>query len=196
MVVSLYERSLDGNDIFARMQLRNGYMDNINYNIYSKLLNLLKKTSDVGKVSKVIYLRCPPTETQNRIRIRNRPSELNGCPLNYLTQLHILLEETFNNDECVVIDASKPADVVFSEVAEILEPLSRGGEVIHVAIEGNIGVGKTTLIRLLSKTIPECKLQYEEPVADWPLEQYYKDHAKWAFPLQIATLLSVAENKT
>lgn len=195
MPVCLYERSLDGNNIFARMQLQSGYMNSINYNIYLKLLNLLKKKSNVGKVSKVIYLRCPPTETQRRIRSRNRPSELEGCPLNYLTRLHVLLEETFNNEDCTVIDADKPMDIVFSEVAEILEPLSRKDETIHVAIEGNIGVGKTTLIRSLSKVIPNCKLQYEEPVTDWPLEQYYKDHDKWAFSLQIATLLSVAENE-
>lgn len=193
--MQLYERSLEGNHIFAKMQRDNGYMNQINYNIYLKLLSFLKSTSKVGQVSKVIYLRCPPVEVQKRIKKRNRPSELEGCPLNYLTQLHVLLEESFNNKDCFVIDADKPVDIVFSQVAEILEPLSRREEQIHVAIEGNIGVGKTTLIHSLSKVVPNCKLQYEEPIKDWPLTEYYNDHEKWAFSLQIATLMSVAENK-
>ncbi|MEL6654008.1 MAG: deoxynucleoside kinase [Bacteroidota bacterium] len=59
----------------------------------------------------------------------------------------------------------------------------------HIAIAGNIGAGKTTLVKKLAQTY-----QWEphlEAVDDNPyLSDFYYDMAKWAFPLQIYFLNS------
>ena len=55
---------------------------------------------------------------------------------------------------------------------------------MHIAIAGNIGSGKTTLTKLLSKRYG-WKPQFE-PVDNNPyLEDYYADMARWSFNLQI-----------
>ena len=59
-----------------------------------------------------------------------------------------------------------------------------GGQKIFIAIAGNIGTGKTTLTNMLSR-----RFGWEahfEVVADNPyLADFYKDMARWSFPLQI-----------
>ena len=55
---------------------------------------------------------------------------------------------------------------------------------MHVAIAGNIGAGKTTLTRLLSKHY-KWKPHYEE-VEDNPyLDDFYNEMERWSFNLQI-----------
>ena len=58
------------------------------------------------------------------------------------------------------------------------------GNKIFIAIAGNIGTGKTTLTNMLSR-----RFGWEahfEVVADNPyLADFYKDMARWSFPLQI-----------
>lgn len=54
-------------------------------------------------------------------------------------------------------------------------------------IEGNIGAGKSTLIKCLS----EKYICYQEPVSEWTLlDFFYKDMKKYAFPFQYQVLLS------
>ena len=60
---------------------------------------------------------------------------------------------------------------------------------MHVAIAGNIGSGKTTLTRLLSKHY-KWKPQYED-VEDNPyLDDFYNEMERWSFNLQIYFLNS------
>ncbi len=55
---------------------------------------------------------------------------------------------------------------------------------MHVAIAGNIGSGKTTLTRLLSKHY-KWQPHYEE-VDDNPyLDDFYNQMERWSFNLQI-----------
>ena len=59
----------------------------------------------------------------------------------------------------------------------------------YVAIEGNIGAGKTTLARLLSESV-EASLFLEE-VEDNPfIEKFYQDREGYAFQAQIFFLLN------
>ncbi|MDX9769684.1 MAG: deoxynucleoside kinase [Tenuifilaceae bacterium] len=60
---------------------------------------------------------------------------------------------------------------------------------MHIAVAGNIGSGKTTLTRLLSKHY-NWKPQYED-VDDNPyLNDFYEDMQRWSFNLQIYFLNS------
>lgn len=55
-----------------------------------------------------------------------------------------------------------------------------------IAIEGNIGSGKTTQLDLLSGT---CRV-FREPVHLWPLEEFYQDPQGKAFLMQTSVLAS------
>jgi deoxyguanosine kinase len=57
----------------------------------------------------------------------------------------------------------------------------------HVAIEGNIGSGKTTVSKMLAERM-EARLILEQ-FADNPfLPTFYEDREKWAFPLEMSFL--------
>ena len=59
----------------------------------------------------------------------------------------------------------------------------------YIAIEGVIGVGKTTLARFLADTL-QCRLALED-VADNPfLPYFYQDPGRYAFQTQISFLVS------
>jgi len=54
----------------------------------------------------------------------------------------------------------------------------------HIAVAGNIGVGKTTLVEILAETYG-WKAEFES-VEDNPyLSDFYQDMKKWAFQLQV-----------
>lgn len=55
---------------------------------------------------------------------------------------------------------------------------------MHIAIAGNIGAGKTTLTRLLSKKF-NWTPQFEDADQNPYLDDFYNDMQKWAFNLQI-----------
>ena len=60
---------------------------------------------------------------------------------------------------------------------------------MHIAIAGNIGSGKTTLTRLLSKHFG-WKHHFEEVDNNPYLESFYEDMKRWSFNLQIYFLNS------
>ncbi|HEY6573017.1 MAG TPA: deoxynucleoside kinase [Candidatus Eisenbacteria bacterium] len=59
----------------------------------------------------------------------------------------------------------------------------------HIAIEGVIGVGKTSLARLLSERTG-ARLLLEAPDANPFLENFYKDQRRFSFPTQMFFLVS------
>jgi deoxyadenosine/deoxycytidine kinase len=59
----------------------------------------------------------------------------------------------------------------------------------HLAIEGPIGVGKTSLAKLLSERL-SSRLVVEEFEENPFLESFYKDQKRWAFQTQLFFLLS------
>lgn len=60
---------------------------------------------------------------------------------------------------------------------------------MHIAIAGNIGAGKTTLTKLLSKHY-KWDPQYEEVLENPYLEDFYNRMDRWSFNLQIYFLSS------
>ena len=59
----------------------------------------------------------------------------------------------------------------------------------HIAIEGTIGVGKTSLVKILGERI-EAKLVMEKFEANPFLVEFYKDTERYAFQTQLFFLLS------
>ena len=55
---------------------------------------------------------------------------------------------------------------------------------MHIAIAGNIGAGKTTLTKLLSKHY-RWQAQYEEVLEKLYLDDFYHEMERWSFNLQI-----------
>jgi len=76
--------------------------------------------------------------------------------------------------------------------------ISSGDEYQHllgmkIAIEGNIGCGKSTALRTLHeatglRVIPE-------PLDEWPLEKFYSDPSRYAFEMQQAVLKSYVKRR-
>lgn len=56
---------------------------------------------------------------------------------------------------------------------------------MRITIDGNIGSGKTTQIKLLESN---CYCVHAEPIHEWPLSIFYKDKTRWAFLMQMAVL--------
>ncbi len=56
---------------------------------------------------------------------------------------------------------------------------------MKVVVDGNIGSGKTTQLGLLEK---KGFLVFREPIADWPLQEFYEDPKNGIFPLHMAIL--------
>jgi deoxyadenosine/deoxycytidine kinase len=57
----------------------------------------------------------------------------------------------------------------------------------YIAIEGNIGAGKTTLAQLLASRL-DTRLVLEEFADNTFLAKFYADPARWAFPLELSFL--------
>ena len=54
-----------------------------------------------------------------------------------------------------------------------------------IAIEGNIGCGKSTQLELLKTKKFNV---YKEPIDSWPLQEFYDNPSRWGFLLQIVIL--------
>lgn len=58
----------------------------------------------------------------------------------------------------------------------------------RIVIDGNIGSGKSTQLKLLSgRYTVKC-----EPIHEWPLDLFYENSERWAFLLQMTILKSFA----
>jgi deoxyguanosine kinase len=62
----------------------------------------------------------------------------------------------------------------------------------HIAVEGAIGVGKTTLARRLAEAL-QAQLLLEKPEDNPFLEKFYADRARYALPTQLSFLFQRAE---
>lgn len=60
----------------------------------------------------------------------------------------------------------------------------------YIAIEGVIGVGKTSLAKTLASCLPSCQLMLEVVEENPFLQDFYKDQQGYAFQTQIFFLLS------
>ena len=62
-------------------------------------------------------------------------------------------------------------------------------KIYHIAVEGTIGVGKTSLAKILAEVL-SSRLILEEFEENPFLREFYKDRKRWAFQTQINFLIS------
>ena len=62
-------------------------------------------------------------------------------------------------------------------------------KIYHIAVEGTIGVGKTSLAKILSEVL-SARLILEEFEDNPFLKEFYQDRKRWAFQTQINFLIS------
>ena len=65
---------------------------------------------------------------------------------------------------------------------------------LHVAVEGTIGAGKTTVLKILKKLMPDAQV-LDEPVEDWTqrglLQKVYENPERFALGFQQSILVSL-----
>lgn len=69
-------------------------------------------------------------------------------------------------------------------------PNSVPGATLRVVIDGNIGSGKTTQLKMFADEGFSVRC---EPLQDWPLRDFYENKERWAFLLQMSILKSFVE---
>lgn len=69
--------------------------NNINKEEYNVINELYNKTDIIWKSNNYIYLRSSPINCLERIKKRGRENEINSITLKYLTDIHILHEESY-----------------------------------------------------------------------------------------------------
>ena len=70
--------------------------NNINAEEYKVINELYNKTDNIWKSNNYIYLRSAPNNCLERIKKRGRDNEINSITIDYLTDIHLLHEETYN----------------------------------------------------------------------------------------------------
>lgn len=101
--VVLQDRSVIGDQIFARVARKLGYIDDTEYAVYQQLRDALMY--DLEPIRLVLYLRTSPQTCLDRIALRDRSCE-HGVPLSYLEALHSAHEQMAeeNRDRCLILD--------------------------------------------------------------------------------------------
>ncbi|WP_395077269.1 2-amino-4-hydroxy-6-hydroxymethyldihydropteridine diphosphokinase [Flavobacterium sp.] len=131
-----------------------------------------------NEVIKTEFLNVPHIEMQNRLFVLQPMLDLN------LDWKHPVLQKTVK--ELLTICPDKSDCKVISEIEfiPIKHPISN---LNYIAIEGNIGAGKTTLASKIASDF-NAKIILER-FADNPfLPKFYKDQNRYAFPLEMSFL--------
>jgi deoxyadenosine/deoxycytidine kinase len=90
----IMDMSIYGNDIFAELQYKSGYMSADDFNTYMDVSNSLKSMLEPPKL--VVYLQCSVSVAVKRIMKRGRPAELKA-PLQYWYDLNEAYEKWYNS---------------------------------------------------------------------------------------------------
>ena len=106
--VLFFDRSI-GTDknVFEKMLYDDGFISEIDNMIYNTQYDFYNKYVNPDAYDHIIYLRCDPIVSYNRIMKRNRIEE-KDITVEYLTKIHNYHEEwLINCDKVIVIDCNK-----------------------------------------------------------------------------------------
>lgn len=122
------ERSIfSDREIFAKNCMKNGTMQDIEWNLYTKWFDwMLKKLNLVEGINYLhLYLQCPSEECYRRLKERNRNEEQNVSQ-EYLQEIHNRHEEWLGKKKCVVVDASQNFRDDFNCLQKIISEIESG----------------------------------------------------------------------
>lgn len=111
----IMDMSIYGNDIFAGLMHRSGYISEVDYAMYTDVTNSLKKL--VEPPALMVYLQCTPRVCIDRIIKRNRPSELKAS-LQYWFDLNKAYEdwyESYNAGKKILINVDDLDYVMYED---------------------------------------------------------------------------------
>ncbi len=122
----LVERSIfTDRNVFAKALYETGKMSNIEWKMYNKWFDWLVQDliNKIGEPAGIIYLRCKPEVSYERLKIRSRNEEA-SVPLEYLKKLHDYHDQwLLDNKNAIVIDVNKDfennqeeCDKIFSQI--------------------------------------------------------------------------------
>lgn len=124
------------------------------------------------------FLNIPHREMQNRLFVLQPMLDLN------LDWIHPVLKKSVNELIAICPDTSECKIVSVIEFSQKKHPIT---SLNYIAIEGNIGAGKTTLASKIAADF-NAKVILER-FADNPfLPKFYKDQNRYAFPLEMSFL--------
>lgn len=97
--------------------------------------------------------------------------------------------------------AKRRAEIQSPSTYGYIRDLLNGSKRITIAVEGNIDIGKTTLINKLQTLGPACITTIREPLNQWTknsninlLEKMYRDPKKWSFIFQSLAMTNMLQN--
>jgi len=120
--IQFFDRSLIGDQIFARAVYQMGLMEEREYETYRKVFASLTVQVQV-EPELLVYLQAPPEVVFNRIQARNRPEETEGpgIPYEYLVKVweeyEMYMKGSMGNNILVINWSSfQPAEAVLNQL--------------------------------------------------------------------------------
>ena len=131
--IRFLERSiLTDKNVFAKALYESGEMNNIEWKMYIEWSEWIYKEIEekVGSHDGIIYIRCDPLISYDRVKIRLRAEE-NLIPLEYLEKIHKYHDEwLLNNSNVIVIDVNndfenneKELEIIINKISEFIDKI-------------------------------------------------------------------------
>ena len=131
--IRFLERSiLTDKNVFAKALYESGEMSNIEWKMYLEWSEWIYKEIEekVGPHDGIIYIRCDPQISYNRVKIRSRTEE-NLIPIEYLEKIHKYHDEwLINNNNVIVIDVNndfenneKELEIIINKISEFIDKI-------------------------------------------------------------------------
>jgi deoxyadenosine/deoxycytidine kinase len=131
--IRFLERSiLTDKNVFAKALYESGEMSNIEWKMYQEWSEWIYKEIEekVGSHDGIIYIRCDPLISYDRVKIRLRAEE-NLIPLEYLEKIHKYHDEwLLNNSNVIVIDVNndfenneKELEIIINKISEFIDKI-------------------------------------------------------------------------
>ena len=119
--IAIIDRSINGDYTFALMQLKKGFFDDEEWQVY---LSILRKEK-IPEPSLTLYLICSPETSMRRVKKRGIQSEINGYTIEYMKELNAAYNESMKTVKHPLVTVDWEYDVGVDDVVvtEVLKKI-------------------------------------------------------------------------